>query len=61
MTTTTSFGDLNSGLQAGIINGNVTAQFRKLAENSEATELMVLLPQNNRNRHQFMRACGICG
>ncbi|KAJ5039137.1 hypothetical protein NUH16_008918 [Penicillium rubens] len=29
MTTTTSFGDLNSGLQAGIINGNVTAQFQQ--------------------------------
>jgi hypothetical protein len=30
MTSTTSCGDFNSGLQAGAINVDVTAQFRKL-------------------------------
>lgn len=34
MTPATSFGNFNSGLQAGIINGNVNAQFRKLGDSS---------------------------
>ncbi|EPS29053.1 hypothetical protein PDE_04000 [Penicillium oxalicum 114-2] len=54
MASTTSFGDSNSGLQAAIINGNVTAQFEQSTSLNQAClrDLRTTHPPDDKDRIQ---------